>query len=101
MKRLRPRGRLASDSSLQRGLLLMIKNCLGALTLLLAAGGCRMCSSITDHSPPLAGGPYAVGRSRAGSAFGSYQSVTLPAEPDAGLDVEAPELAAPSEPPAT
>lgn len=79
----------------------MSKKCLGALLLLVASAGCRMCSSITDHSPPLAGSPYAVGRGRAGSAFSGYESVTLPAEPDTNYPDESPELAEPPAPPAT
>lgn len=76
----------------------MSKKSFGALLLVLAAGGCRMCSSITDHSPPLAGSPYAVGRGRAGSGFSGYQSVTLPAEIEENAQGVSPELV---EPPAS
>jgi hypothetical protein len=79
----------------------MTKKFLASLLLLVASCGCRMCSSITDHSPPLAGSPYAVGHGRAGSAFSDYESVTLPAEPDATYQDDSPELAEPPAPSAS
>lgn len=41
---------------------------LAAALVLVAAGGCRMCSDSCDYSPPVLNGPYAGQIGRAGSA---------------------------------
>jgi len=48
---------------------------LGALLVIVACGGCRMCSDCCDYLPPVANSQYATQGQRAGSAFGSANTV--------------------------
>jgi hypothetical protein len=51
-----------------------------AAAVLLAAGGCRMCSDACDYSSPVPGGPRSGSLQRAGSAFNGqvYNTVAPP-----------------------
>ncbi|QDT72675.1 hypothetical protein [Lacipirellula limnantheis] len=51
-----------------------------AAAVLLAAGGCRMCSDACDYSAPVPGGPRSGSLQRAGSAFNGqvYNTVDPP-----------------------
>jgi len=51
--------------------------------LVVAAGGCRMCSDSCDYSPPVAGSPHNGMTSRAGSVFSGA--------PLAPIELEAPQ----------
>jgi len=75
----------------------MDRKLVGAMLLLFASSGCRMCSSCCDNLPPVLDGPYSSQTGgRAGSAFGaviqqqSYEEeITVSAseeEPTAALE---------------
>ncbi len=53
----------------------MNHSALGALLVIVACGGCRMCSDCGDYSLPVANSQYATQGQRAGSAFGSARAV--------------------------
>jgi len=61
----------------------MDRKLVGAMLLLLASGGCRMCSSCCDDLPPVLDGPYSNTGGRAGSAFGGVADAVplIQAEP--------------------
>lgn len=69
---------------------LFMCNKLFAASVLLAAGGCRMCSDSCDYSPPVAGSPYNGFTQRAGSAFNGEVTVTTPPVPATPPDQSAP-----------
>ncbi len=48
----------------------MDRKLVGAILLVFASGGCRMCQSCGDHLPPVLDGPYPATGARAGSVFG-------------------------------
>jgi len=73
----------------------MDRKLVGAMLLLLASTGCRMCSSCCDNLPPVLDGPYPNSGGRVGSAFGG----TLVAQPLSQSEIFAPtpEESAPKE----
>jgi hypothetical protein len=79
MKRTRPRFDGGHDPCVRRDLVMYRK--LAASLMLLAAGGCRMCSDSCDYSPPVAGSPHDTFHSRAGSATDVSFAFTEPAAP--------------------
>lgn len=59
-----------------------MSNRLVAALVVLAAGGCRMCSDSCDYSPPVAGSPHNAYTSRAGSAFSGEPLATVAPPPN-------------------
>ena len=64
----------------------MDRKLVGALLLLLASTGCRMCSSCSDNLPPVLDGPYPYTGGRVGLAFGG----TIVAQPLSQREVISP-----------
>lgn len=60
-----------------------------AAAVLIAAGGCRMCSDASDYSSPVPGGPRSGSLQRAGSAFNGQVYNTVPPPPQKPVTVEA------------
>jgi hypothetical protein len=60
-----------------------------AAAVLLAAGGCRMCSDACDYSAPVPGGPRSGSLQRAGSAFNGQVYNTVDPPPQKPPSVEA------------
>lgn len=60
-----------------------------AAAVLVAAGGCRMCSDVSDYSSPVPGGPRSGSLQRAGSAFNGQVYPTVDPPPQKSPAVEA------------
>lgn len=60
-----------------------------AAAIVIAAGGCRMCSNTGDYSSPVPGGPRSGSLQRAGSAFNGQVYNTVPPPPQKPVQVEA------------
>ena len=60
-----------------------------AAAVLLAVGGCRMCSNVGDYSSPVPGGPRSGSLQRAGSAFNGQVYNTVDPPPQKAPSLEA------------
>jgi len=84
----------------------MDRKLVGAMLLLLASTGCRMCSSYCDNLPPVLDGPYPNTGGRVGSAFGgnlvaqplSQREITSPTPEEPASEESAPEESTVEEP---